>query len=255
MFRQAERAGTRRVYVGIEGSSTNDGGFGLARALGWAFRDADGVEIKVWTDLDRLEQGEAPPQQLAFDELIIAVDVDNPLLGKCGASRTYGGQKGLMEADLPKAEACLRRLAMKIKAVNKKDVSRNKGTGAAGGLGLGLKVFCGGTFQSGGKILSRLSGLKQRIQKADLVITAEGALDEQTSRGKVVDIVAQAAARTGKHCICLAGSVTADPADVPWPNFRAYAIVPDIAPSEDESKAHRGKYLAWLATHVAREIR
>ncbi len=254
VFRQAEEAGARRVYVGIGGSSTNDGGFGLARALGWIFRDADGIEIKAWTDLDQLARVEAPPQPLAFDELIIAVDVKNPLLGAHGASRIYGGQKGLMETDLPKAEACLRRLAKTINTANKKDVSRYKGAGAAGGLGFGLKVFCGGTFESGGKIFSRLSGLKQRIQDADLVITGEGAMDAQTLEGKVVCIVAKAAARAGKRCLCLAGFVPTDLVDVPWPNFQAYAIVPDIASSK-ESMAHAGECLSRLAAHVAREIR
>lgn len=254
VFRQAEQAGARHVYVGIGGSSTNDGGFGLARALGWRFWKENGVEINAWTELDQLARVEAPSQPLAFDELIIAVDVDNPLLGKYGASRIYGPQKGLMEEDFPKAEACLGRLAGVMAALKGEDFSLHKGAGAAGGLGFGLKAFCGGTFESGFEIFSELSGLKQRTQDADLVITAEGAMDAQTLMGKGVGRVAEAAARAGKRCLCLAGFVPPDLVSVPWPNFKSYAIVPDIC-HRDESMAHAGKCLSRLATHVAREIR
>lgn len=254
VFRQAEQAGAHRVYVGIGGSSTNDGGFGLARALGWRFWEENGVEINAWTKLDQLAQVEKPPQPLAFGELIIAVDVDNPLLGERGASRIYGPQKGLREVDFPKAEACLRRLAEVMAALIGEDFSLHKGAGAAGGLGFGLKAFCGGTFESGGEICARESQLDERIQDADLVITGEGAMDAQTLEGKVVCIVAKAAARAGKRCLCLAGFVPADLVSMPWPNFQSYAIVPNIAPLE-ESKAHAGECLRRLAAHVARETR
>ncbi len=254
VLRQVEQAGACRVYVGIGGSSTNDGGFGLARALGWRFWKENDVEINAWTELDRLARVEKPSQPLAFDALIIAVDVDNLLLGERGASRIYGPQKGLREVDFPKAEACLRRLAEVMAALIGEDFSLHAGTGAAGGLGFGLKAFCGGSFESGGEIFAKLSRLKQRIQDADLVITAEGAMDAQTLMGKGVGVIAKAAALAGKRCICLAGSVSADSASVPWPDFQSYAIVPAIAPLE-ESKAHAGECLAQLAAHVAKKIR
>lgn len=253
VFRQAEQAGARRVYVGIGGSSTNDGGFGLAWALGWRFWEENAIEINAWAELNRLARIEAPPQPLAFDELIIAVDVDNLLLGERGASRIYGPQKGLMEEDFSKAEACLGRLAEVMAVLMGENFSLHKGAGAAGGLGFGLKAFCGGTFESGFDIFSRLSGLEQRIQNADLVITGEGAMDAQTLMGKGVGGVANLAARAGKRCLCLAGYIPPDLVSMPWPNFQAYAIVPDIAPLE-ESKAHTGKCLSRLAAHVARKI-
>lgn len=254
VFKQAAQAGVRRLYVGIGGSSTNDGGFGLARALGWRFWDSSGTELRTWTQLDQLARVKAPLNPLSFDELIIAVDVTNPLLGTNGASRIYGPQKGLRdEVDLLHAEACLGRLAKKMTALLDEDYSLHAGAGAAGGLGFGLKAFCGGSFQSGGEIFATLSRLDQRIQAVDLVITAEGALDAQTLMGKGVGMIAEAAARAGKRCLCLAGSVSVDPASLPWPNFQSYAIVPSIAPLA-EAKAHAEDCLRRLATLAASEV-
>ena len=254
VLRAAKQAGARHVYVGIGGSSTNDGGFGLARSLGWRFWDGSGIELRAWTELDRLARVEAPLQRLAFDDLTIAVDVANPLFGANGASRVYGPQKGLGDQDILKADACLRRLARVIEAQTGADVSLDAGSGAAGGLGFGLRVFCGGIFRSGGEIFATLSQLERRIQDADLVITAEGAMDEQTLMGKGVGVIAEAAARAGKPCLCLAGSVSVDPVSVPWPNFQSFAIVPRFA-TLGEAKARAAECLRRLAAHAASEVR
>jgi glycerate 2-kinase len=252
LLRDAKQAGARHVYVGIGGSSTNDGGFGLARSLGWSFWDGSGTELRAWTELDQLARVVAPLQRLAFDELTIAVDVANPLLGANGASRVYGPQKGLGDADILKAEACLRRLAQVIDARTGEDLSLDAGSGAAGGLGFGLRAFCGGIFKSGGEIFASLSGLELRIQDADLVITAEGAMDEQSLMGKGVGIIAEAAARSGNPCLCLAGSVSIDPASVPWPNFHSFAIVPRFA-TLGEAKVRAYDCLRRVAAHAASE--
>jgi glycerate kinase len=147
----------------------------------------------------------------------------------------------------------LGRLAEKITALLGEDFSLHAGAGAAGGLGFGLKAFCGGRFQSGGEIFATLSRLEQRIQDADLVITAEGALDMQTLMGKGVGVIAEAAARAGKRCLCLAGYVSVDPASVPWPNFQSYAIVPGLAPLET-AKTQAEDCLRRLASLAASEV-
>ena len=251
VFKQAAQAGARRLYVGIGGSATNDGGFGLARSLGWSFWHGD-TELEVWTQLHNLTQVKEPSNPLSFEDLIIAVDVTNPLLGADGASRVYGPQKGLREeVDLLKAEACLGRLAEVLAALRGEDFSLQEGAGAAGGLGFALKTFCGGRFESGAEIFVRESGLTQRIQGVDLVITGEGAMDAQTLNGKGVGVIAKAAASAGKRCLCLAGSVP-DLASVPWPNFKSYAIVPDIF-SLEEAKACPYDGLRQLARRAASE--
>ena len=249
----AQHAGARRAYLGLGGSATNDGGFGLARALGWRFLDTRGDELRAWTELDRLGTVAAPRAPLAFDQLTVAVDVTNPLLGDNGATRVYGPQKGLRPGDLEKAEGCLRRLAAVMAAPSESDAALEAGAGAAGGLGFGLKAFFGGGFRSGGEIFATLSHLERRIRDADVVITAEGALDAQTLMGKGVGVIAEAAARAGKRCLCLAGSVRVDPVRVPWPGFQAFAIVPGIAALE-EAKAQAGDCLRRLAAHAAGEL-
>ena len=252
VFQQAASEGARRLFVGIGGSATNDGGFGMARALGWSFWDVQGQEIQTWTELAKLTRVEPPLQALSFDQLTIAVDVANPLLGSYGASRIYGPQKGLRESDFPKAEACLARMAEVMTQFHGEDFSVLPGAGAAGGLGFGLKVFCQGAFQSGGEIFSQLAGLEERIQHADLIITGEGAMDTQTLMGKGVGVIAEAAARAGKPCLCLAGSITAEVTEVPWPKFKSYAIVPEIA-LLDEAKSNAFICLQRMAAWAGRE--
>ena len=250
LLREAERAGATRVIAGVGGSATNDGGFGVARALGFRFRDASGAELRSWTELERLERIDAPMQSLAFESLTVAVDVANPLLGANGATVVYGPQKGLLISDLPKAEACLLRLAEVVRAERGEDFALEPASGAAGGLGFGLRAFCGGTFASGGEIFATLSRLDERIRAADLVITAEGRFDEQTLMGKGVGVVADAAARAGKACYCLAGAVQIDAAHVRWPRFRAFPIVPEVADLADAT-ANADECLSRLAAHVA----
>ncbi len=250
VLRAVERVGARRLCIGIGGSATNDGGFGAARALGWVFRDSAGEGLQRWTDLDRLATVELPSRPLGIPEVAIAVDVANPLLGPEGATRVYGPQKGLRAEELPKAEGCLRRLAEVLRARTGQAVEEEAGAGAAGGLGFGLKVFAGGRFQSGAALFATQARLEDRIRQADLVVTGEGALDAQSLMGKGVGFVSDLAARAGKRCLCLAGSVAMAPREAPWPGFQAFAIVPGIAPLP-EAQAHAGDCLRRLAAQTA----
>ncbi len=250
LLREAERAGAKRVYAGVGGSATNDGGFGLARALGYRFRDASGAELRAWTELERLERIDAPVQTLSFDALTVAVDVSNPLLGADGATLVYGPQKGLLISDLPKAEACLARLAEVVRALRGDDLGREASSGAAGGLGFGLRAFCGGAYRSGGEIFATIARLDERVRAADLVLTGEGRFDEQTLMGKGVRVVAEAAAQAYKPCYCLAGVASVDGERLPWPRFRAFSIVPALADAA-EATAHADACLTRLAAEVA----
>lgn len=240
------QARPQRTLVGIGGSATNDGGFGLARALGWRFVDAAGADLVRWTDLDRLERVTPPARPLNLGELIVAVDVDNPLLGPRGAGRVYGPQKGLRPADMAKAEACLGRLAGVVRDHLGEDIAAAPGAGAAGGLGFGLRAFCGGRFRPGIEIFAELAGLPARIAAADLVITGEGAVDAQTAMGKGVGRIAAMAAAAGKPCLVLAG--VADPAGVGDLDVRA--IVPEIA-GHESALAEPARWLAALAERAA----
>ena len=254
LLKAATRAKAQRIYIGLGGSATNDGGFGLARALGWTFWNSRGAEVRAWTELLELTRVQAPSQKLpTTTELVIAVDVTNPLLGPSGATRVYGPQKGLRESDLRMAEDCLTRLAHATEQLLQHDFANEPGSGAAGGLGFAFRAFCGGKFQPGAEVFSALAGLAQRVHSADLIVTGEGALDHQSLMGKGVGTVAQACARAGKRCLCLAGSVSTEPMGIPGEGFRAYSIVPTIADLE-YAKLHASECLRRLATRVAREV-
>ena len=208
VIRTAGRNGARRCIVGIGGSATNDGGFGMAKALGWRFLDRQGRPLEHWTDLHSLAAIKEPQTPCKFAEVTVAVDVANPLLGARGASRIYGPQKGLRPADFARAELCLQRLATIVRKDLGKNFARQSGSGAAGGLGFGLSAFLGARFASGFDLFARFSKLEEQLRFADLVLTGEGAVDRSTLMGKGVGQVARLCKACGVPCLAIAGSVT-----------------------------------------------
>ena len=203
----AVRQGATRCLMGIGGSATNDGGFGLARALGWQFLDHDGHLIERWTGLCRLDRIRQPRRRRWFARWLAASDVQNRLLGPRGATRVYGPQKGLRPRDFALAERCLGRLAMVVRRQLGCDFARQPGAGAAGGLGFGLLAFLGAELKPGFDVFARQAGLARRVRAADLVITGEGAIDASTLMGKGVGQVARRCRELGLPCIGLAGVV------------------------------------------------
>lgn len=181
--RAAEKKGAKKIIFGIGGSATNDGGFGLARALGWEFYDAEGKPIKQWTQLDKLKDIRRPKRKTTSN-IIVAVDVRNPLLGSKGATRIYGPQKGIRPEDFIPAERCLRRLASVMQRQFNVDFTRMPGAGAAGGLGFGLATFAGGKSSPGFELFAKQANLARSLARCDLVVTGEGAIDDSTLMGK-----------------------------------------------------------------------
>lgn len=205
VIRTGRERGAKQVLVGIGGSATNDGGFGLARALGWKFLDGRGRAVEQWTQLDRLVEIRRPSAGRT-GKVIVAVDVRNPLLGVHGATRVYGPQKGLRGEDFVQAERCLRRLAVVMKRQNRRDFARVPGAGAAGGLGFGLAAFLGARLQPGFELFAKHADLLDQLRAADLVITGEGAMDRSTAMGKGVGQIARLCRKLAIPCIGLAGT-------------------------------------------------
>jgi glycerate kinase len=235
------------LIIGIGGSATNDGGFGMARGLGYKFTDVAGYCLDRWVSVSELMTIEKPGEAVAFGKVTIACDVQNPLLGPNGASRIYGPQKGLREEDFAIAEKCLGRLAEVVKRDLGKDCSEEAGTGAAGGLGYGLRVFLDGKFEGGFDIFARLARLKEKIERADLVITAEGSIDAQTDMGKGTGAVAKLAREAGKRCVGLAGYL-------PQKENRAFDLALGMAPeltTVEEAKREPAKWLRKLSEVAA----
>jgi glycerate kinase len=207
VLRAATRKGATRCLIGIGGSATNDGGFGLARALGWEFLDAAGEPITSWTQLHRLAVLRPPRQKWLFTELIVAVDVQNPLLGPQGCTRVYGPQKGLAGTDFEKAECNLRQLAKVAAKQLRRGCATDPGAGAAGGLGFGLACFLDARPQPGFDLFAHHARLDRRLRLADVVITGEGAIDRSTFMGKGVGQIARQCAQWKIPCLGLAGTI------------------------------------------------
>lgn len=212
MLRAASARRPRQIIIGLGGSATNDGGFGLARALGFRFFAHDGRElagpVDGLLDLLRIE----PPNDLALPPITAACDVNNPLLGPHGATRTFGPQKGATPEQLEILERSLARLAEVAARAFRCDHRDAAGAGAAGGLGFGLLTFCTARIRSGFEVVAEATGLRARIERADVVITGEGKLDRQTLTGKGPAGVAQLARSLGKPVFAIVGQMTEETA-------------------------------------------
>lgn len=205
VVRAARRKGARRLIIGIGGSATNDGGFGLARALGWRFFGHAGEKIEHWTELGTLHSVCPPAVSWPRNFITVAVDVQNVLLGRRGATRIYGPQKGIRSHEIIPAERCLRRLAQVLKRQCGLDFAASPGAGAAGGLGFGLASFVNADFALGFELFARQTGLGRLLKKVDMIVTGEGALDRSTLMGKGVGQLAQLAQARKLPVIGLAG--------------------------------------------------
>jgi glycerate 2-kinase len=251
LFQAAAEHRARRVIVGIGGSSTNDGGFGLARALGWVFLNEVGQVIERWTELHSLSQFRFPPAPLSFQEVVVAVDVQNTLLGPSGCTRIYGPQKGLRPEDFPFAERCLGRLAAVASRELHFDAAALPGSGAAGGLGFGLRCFLEARLEPGFDLFARYAGLQDSLGRFDVVLTGEGAIDESTLMGKGVGELGLLCQKSSVPCLGLAGVVSA--AVKGGEGFRRlYAMVPDLA-SREQALTEPAVWLERLAERAARE--
>ncbi len=248
LVRAAAARGARRCWMGIGGSATNDGGFGLARALGWQFLDRAGQPIERWTDLRALTQVRATGRRRWFDQLLVAVDVQNPLLGRRGATRVYGPQKGLRPEEFRPAELCLSRLARVVRKDLGRELAREPGAGAAGGLGFGLRVFAGARLEPGFDWFARQAALERHLRTADLVITGEGCIDRSTLMGKGVGRIAERCRQQRIPCLGLAGSIRANaPARAAFTQARAMTELATLPQAE----AKPAFWLARLAEEVA----
>jgi glycerate 2-kinase len=246
----AARSGATRCLLGIGGSATNDAGFGLARSLGWRFLNSEGRAIHAWTDLDSLREI-APPESPALRHMriVVATDVQNPLLGPRGATRVYGPQKGIRPTDVAATEACLKKLAGAMARLRGEDHSRRPGAGAAGGLGFGLVAFFGAGLDPGFALFAHHAGLEHLLDHCDLVLTGEGSIDASTFMGKAVGELAHLAQQRHLPCIAFGGQVRPAPS-LPRAFVALHALTPHFVPAELAFR-QPAQTLARLATRVA----
>ncbi len=198
--------GVGEVLLGIGGSATNDGGSGMALALGYRFYDSAGNPLtELPEDLDRLTRIEAPDTSL-FPKITVACDVTNPLLGPRGCTAVYGPQKGITPETFSLHE---NRLARLVAAAGErgKAAADTPGAGAAGGLGFGAMIFLEATLVPGFDLVAARIGLADAVFWADLVLTGEGRLDHQSLEGKGPGGVVALARAAGKSTAAFCGSL------------------------------------------------
>jgi len=255
LIKAALDAGFTQVIIGIGGSATNDGGAGMAQALGYGLFDHNGLSIKAGGgslgDLYSIDSSSVHPL-LGKAKITVASDVRNPLLGPSGATYIYGPQKGAtleMLETLEKNMACYSSILAQEQGI---DVASIPGAGAAGGLGAGLMAFCNAELVSGFALVSELTNLEQHISVASIVFTAEGKIDSQTAFGKTVSGVAGLAKKYKVPVIALAGAVENSLTELYEQGITAVFAIGNQPMSLEESKAHASELLANQAEQIMR---
>jgi len=257
LIQAALNAGCRRLIIGIGGSATNDGGAGMAQALGVRLLDEGGKGLpRGGAALARLSRIDVSglDSRLTECEIIIASDVTNPLCGEQGASMVYGPQKGATGEMCQQLDEALANYAGVIKRDLGIDVRDMPGAGAAGGLGAGLIAFLGAKLISGIEIVSEVVGLTGYLKEASLVFTGEGSIDTQTLFGKTVAGVAAKAKAQGVPVVALGGAVAGDAKEFYRSGIDAVLSIVPGPISLGESMADAEKLIADAAERALRLI-
>jgi glycerate kinase len=245
-------AGARTVVLGVGGSATTDGGVGLVTALGARALDAHGAPLAPGggplagvrtVDLSGLDP------RLADLDVILACDVDNPLLGPTGAAAVFGPQKGATPAQVDQLDDALRAWADLVDPA----VADVPGAGAAGGIGFAALAVLGATRRSGIDLLLELIGFADHLPGAALVVTGEGSLDEQSLHGKAPIGVVGAAARAGVGAVTVAGRCGLDARQLRDAGISAAYALADLEPDLARSIADADRLLALVAERIAEE--
>jgi glycerate kinase len=221
--------GLCKLIIGIGGSATNDGGAGMAQALGVRFHDKSGEELPIGglalSDLAAIDLT-GLDSRLDACRIFVACDVDNPLCGQRGASAVFGPQKGATPETVAALDAALSHYALIAMAATGKNIADYPGAGAAGGLGAGLLFFTNARLKPGIEIVLDAIGFESAVKQAHLVITGEGCTDFQTAYGKAPVGVAKIAAQYHVPTVCLSGGLGPDYNTVLSHGVRALMSIP-----------------------------
>lgn len=238
IIKEAIEKGCRNFIVGIGGSATNDCGVGMLQALGFEFYDENdnlvGLGGKVLNQIKRINT-ENKLKELDECNFKIACDVNNPLYGENGAAYIYGPQKGATKEIVKELDKGLKNFAEVVKKDLGKDIAHIEGAGAAGGLGFGFLGFLNSKLESGIKIILDEIKLEEVVKDADIVITGEGRLDNQTAMGKAPIGVAKLAKKHGAKVIAIAGCTTPDAVKCNEEGIDAYFSIVNKAMTIDEA--------------------
>ncbi|MFG1671448.1 glycerate kinase [Streptomyces sp. Y7] len=259
LLRAALDAGARTIVFGVGGSATTDGGAGMLTALGARFLDADGEPVPPGGgglgDLATADLSGLDPRLAAVD-LVLASDVDNPLTGPKGASAVYGPQKGASPDDVETLDAALAHFAKVLEesvGAGAAEHAAAPGAGAAGGIGYGA-LLLGARFRPGIEVMLDVLGFAPALERATLVITGEGSLDEQTLHGKAPAGVASAARAADKEVVAVCGRLALAPETLGRAGIRRAYPLTEIEPDVAKCIAEAGPILERSAERIARDF-
>jgi glycerate kinase len=210
LIKDALDKGCTKIIIGIGGSATNDAGVGMLKALGAKFLDKNGKSIPEGgvglSDLEKIDLSNFD-ERIRNCEFVVACDVSNPLTGINGASFVYGAQKGGNNDDLKVLDGNLEHFANIIKSDLKIDIANAPGAGAAGGTGAALMAFMNGELEQGVNLILETLGIEEFVERADLIFTGEGKIDEQTLNGKTIAGISKLAKKHNVPVIVITGKI------------------------------------------------
>ncbi len=256
LIRAALEEGAHEIILGIGGSATNDGGIGMAQALGFRFIGKDGSPLRRPAtgaglhEIERIDDSQRL-RLLKTASIQAACDVDNPLTGPRGAARVYAPQKGADGQMVENLDRGLGHLARLIRRDLNVDVEEVPGAGAAGGFGAGLMAFCGARLTSGVDLILDAIRFDEKLENADLVLTGEGKLDQQTLSGKTVAGVVRRARRARVPVWAMAGVVDIDSESLKREGIQRVLSIRERASEDEEAMSQAARYLAELASELA----
>jgi len=251
-------AGARRIVLGVGGSAGTDGGAGMLQALGLRLHDGAGAVLPgggaALARLVTMDASAIDPR-LAEASITLAGDVDNPLLGPNGAAAVFGPQKGATPADVAELDAALAHYAALIAdAFGGHGAADAPGAGAAGGVGFAAVAALGAVRRSGIDVVLEFTGLRERLIGADLVVTGEGSIDEQSLGGKTPVGVAIAAAEVGVPVVAVCGRTTLDDDRLRAAGFvRTYALAAR-EPDPEVSMRDAARLLREIGAELAADL-
>ena len=246
LIRHALENGATSIYLCLGGSATCDGGTGMAAALGYTFEDINGDELyPAGRNLDRIERiVPSGKMSLVRDAAFtLLADVRNPLFGPEGAAFVYAPQKGACPGEVKHLDAGLRNLSALVWKLLNRNLGGVPGAGAAGGLGFGAMAFLDAKLIAGSAEILRITGFRDKINRADLVITGEGRLDEQSKQGKVVSAVLDVARSCNKPVGILCGTNALPHGDAFLDNFFEVSSLAEFSDTLEEAVNNPEKYI------------
>ncbi len=256
VLRQAIKSGATEIVLGIGGSASTDGGAGMVQAMGARLLDSSGQEIRRGElALDTVAALDLEPLDALMRavSLMIAIDVDNPLLGPRGAAAVFGPQKGATAEQVFLLEASLTRWARVVAEARGRDDADHPGAGAAGGTGFAARALLDAELSSGIDLVLDLLQFAEALEGADLVITGEGALDEQSLAGKAPMGVSNAAGAAGVPVVAVAGVSRLSDEQLQGSGIKAVYPLSDLEPDPQRSIAEASALLRRVGIQIAKE--